>query len=455
MLNSVESKVGTFCLISTKTIRQGDTRESSLLRIRNANGQIYYARRRLTWPGKAAVVIAIVAISRKKIPIQSELDGESVSEISSFLIESSVDETPITLASNKNKSFLGSKILGMGFTFDDSKPSLTSIERMHEIMNKSPKSTIYIKPYIGGEQVNNQASFSASRYVIDFGELSESQARLHSELWEIVEQKVKPERMLLDELKYPRRFNEWWKHGDPASRLYSTIADCPRVLVANRAAAKYLIFSFVPANCVYADSLYVFSDSTFAHFAIVQSRVHELWARMFGTSMKDDLTYTGTKCYENYPFPEFIQILETSGQQYNDKRSATMMSLNMGLTKLSNRLNSPGDTTTEILHLRNLHAAMDRAVLEAYGWGDIVKLKTNEELYEFSGDFENDDGSEGSVRLNFTEEIRDEILRRLLALHAERFEAEQSQPKPEVKKISKPKPKKPKPPSGAGQSELF
>jgi len=96
-----------------------------------------------------------------------------------------------------------------------------------------------------------------------------------------------------------------------------------------------------------------------------------------------------------------------------------MVALQLGLTKLSNRLNSPDDLSPEVRRLRELHASMDKAVLDAYGWSDIKPV------YEFSGDYENEDGSLGSVRLNFTEEVRDEILRRLLALHAERLKAEQ------------------------------
>jgi hypothetical protein len=124
-----------------------------------------------------------------------------------------------------------------------------------------------------------------------------------------------------------------------------------------------------------------------------------------------------------------------------------MLALGLGLTPLGNRLNNPDDHSPEIIRLRELHAAMDKAVLDSYGWSDIVPA------YEFSGDYENEDGSAGSVRLNFTEEVRDEILRRLLALHAERLKAEQSAPPPAGKADTKAKkPKKSKDSSGP---ELF
>jgi len=435
---------GTMCLISTKTVRQGNTRESSLALIRKSGGEIYYAQRRLAWPGKAAVVIATIGISKGPSGLTATLDGKQVSRISSFLIDADVDDTPKSLTPNAGLSFQGSIVLGMGFTFDDENPSATPIARMYEILRNSPQSSPFVKIYVGGAQVNNQSDFKPERYIVDFGEMLPAEASRHGALWEILEAKVKPERALV---KREKNRDTWWQYAETRPGLRRAIEDHPRVLVANRAAAKYLTFSFVPSGCVYADSLYVFADPTYAHFAVVQSRVHEVWARMFGTSMKDDLCYTGTTCYENYPFPIPIPALETAGQVYSDERSRAMVALQLGLTKLSNRLNSPDDLSPEVRRLRELHASMDKEVLDAYDWSDIKPV------YQFSGDYENEDGSLGSVRLNFTEEVRDEILRRLLALHAERLKSEQvAVPDAGTTALKAKKPKKSKDSSGP---ELF
>jgi hypothetical protein len=435
---------GTMCLISTKTIREGNTRESSLALIRKAGGEIYHAQRRVAWPGKAAVVIATVGVSKGPSGVVPTLDGKPTGKISSFLIDAQVDDTPQALAPNVGRSFQGFIVLGMGFTFDDNNASATPISRMHEILRESPDSAPFIKVYVGGEQVNNQPLFKPERYTIDFGEMSSAEASRHQALWKILESKVKPERALV---KREKNRDIWWQYAETRPGLRRAIEGHPRVLVANCQAAKYITFSFVPSGCIYANSLYVFSDPSYAHFAVVQSRVHEVWARMFGTSMKDDLRYTGTTCYENYPFPAASDELEAAGERYNNERSAVLVKLQLGLTKLSNRLNSKDDHSLEMIRLRELHAAMDKAVLEAYGWSDIVPA------YEFSGDYENEDGSAGSVRLNFTEDVRDEILRRLLALHAERLKAEQSAA-PAAGKANT-KAKKPKKSKDSSGPELF
>ena len=124
-----------------------------------------------------------------------------------------------------------------------------------------------------------------------------------------------------------------------------------------------------------------------------------------------------------------------------------MKRLGLGLTKLINRVNCPDDMSADVIRLRNAWEQMDREVLLSYGWSDIVPA------YEFSGDYENEDGSAGSVRLNFTEEVRDEILRRLLALHAERLAAERAAtPAPEKAGA---KPKRPKKAKDSAGPDLF
>jgi hypothetical protein len=446
---------GTMNLIATKTVRQGQTREASLARIVADGGIIYCANRRLSWPGKAAVVIATVAIAKGDIIMARSLDGKDAKNISSFLIEAVVEATPGKLRANANRSFEGSKIYGGGFLFEDDSPSSTPISVMKEIMERFPECQAVVQAYVGGDQVNNQPVFKAERFAINFGEMNESQARRFRPLWDIVEAKVKPDRHSVEEgqtleekrAKYPRMVNEWWKYWNTRPNLYEAIAGAPRVLVANCAAAKFLTFSFLPPNCVYSNSLFVFADSSYAHFAAVQSRVHELWARMFGSSLEDRLRYTGTTCYENFPLPGLNDHLEGVGKEFYEVRSKEMESLSLGLTPLGNRINCPEDHASEVVRIRKLHAAMDKAVLDAYGWSDIVPA------YEFSGDYENEDGSVGSVRLNFTEEVRDEILRRLLALHAERIKAEQSAIPAAAK--SDTKAKKPKKSKDSSGPELF
>ena len=117
--------------------------------------------------------------------------------------------------------------------------------------------------------------------------------------------------------------------------------------------------------------------------------------------MKDASHYTPADCFEIFPFPAGVlehvaehctnddcqlTTLETAGREYYEFRAALMVRNNEGLTKTYNRFHDPDETSPDILKLRELHAAMDRAVLEAYGWHDLAETATCEFLLDYEDD---------------------------------------------------------------------
>ena len=103
-----------------------------------------------------------------------------------------------------------------------------------------------------------------------------------------------------------------------------------------------------------------------------------------------------------------------------------MVRNNEGLTKTYNRFHDPRRTSPDIRKLRELHAAMDRAVLDAYGWTDLRPT------CEFLLDYEEDEDDEAARpprrkkpwRYRWPDDFRDEVLARLLELNKERAEQE-------------------------------
>jgi hypothetical protein len=416
-------KGGSFGLIATNTIGQGDTRSTGLRWICSNGGAIYQATRRLKWPGMAAVVVSVVHVYRGAWRRRCVLDGREVPRITAFLFHGGGHENPSTLVANAGKSFLGSKVYGQGFTFDDSdKKGLASpLAEMQRLIAKDPRNAERIFPYIGGEEVNSSPTHSHHRYVINFGELSEAEARQWPDLMAIVEAKVKPERMKLNREGY-RRY--WWQHGEKRSELWRAIAGLERVLVIARV-GQHGVFTALPAGMVYSEQLIVFPLETHAAFCALQSRPHEIWARFFGSSMKDDLRYTPSDCFETFPFPVGWQQaprLEAAGEAYYAFRASLMQRNGEGLTKTYNRFHDPDEGSADIQRLRELHEAMDRAVLDAYGWRDVPTA------CDFLLDYEIDEESWGNKRkpwrYRWPEAVHDEVLARLLALNAERHQEE-------------------------------
>ncbi len=230
------------------------------------------------------------------------LNGRPVEQITAFLFHAGSNDDPERLLANQGKSFQGSIVLGMGFTFDDSNPDATPIAEMHRLIAENPKNAEVIFPYIGGEEVNSSPTHSHHRYVIDFFDRSEEECwQNYPDLMEIVKKKVKPER---DKQKRDALRVRWWQYAEKRPGLKQAIAPLERVLVTNSQASTYLSFIFYQPNVVFANSLNVFPLQKNSDFTVLQSRIHEVFARFFSSSLEDRLRYNPSDSFETFPFPE-------------------------------------------------------------------------------------------------------------------------------------------------------
>ncbi|MGA2703611.1 MAG: type IIL restriction-modification enzyme MmeI [Isosphaeraceae bacterium] len=354
---------------------------------------------------------------------------------------------------------MGSYVLGMGFTFDDTdtKGVASPITEMHRLIAKDPRNAEKIFPYIGGEEVNDSPTHAHHRYVINFGEMTEQEARNWPDLMRIVEERVNGTRG-------SHSTAEWWHFERLRPELYDAIRDLKRVLVISRV-GQAAAFAFLPAGTVYSEQTIVFADEMSSLFTLLQSRPHEVWARFFASSMKDDMRYTPSDCFETFPFPanfETHPTLESAGQSYYDFRASLMIRNNEGLTKTYNRFHDPDERSPDIFKLCELHAAMDRAVLDAYGWTDLKPA------CEFLLDYEDEEDQEPATsnqelptrrrrkpwRYRWPDDFRDEVLARLLELNRQRAEQERLSGAAAEAKSKKPR-KTAKKSADAGQQGLF
>ena len=421
---------GSFGLIATNTISQGDTREGGLREILRLGGTIYSARTRMKWPGLAAVTVSTVNVIKSHSLNDIALDGKAVSRISAYLLMGDSDDSPFRLTSNPYFS-LGCKIYGQGFLFDDEDPNCTPIEVMNRILSEHPEYASHVLPYIGGEELNSHPRQMHSRYAINLSDVQEEvDLARWADLRQIVISKVRPERELLgsnpNNVPLKRR---WWAYQAHRPELFGLLKGKERALCHARV-SQYLAFAFLPARMIFSEQLVVFDIDSMASFAVLQSRVHELWARFFASSLEDRLRYTPSDCYETFPLPNDLQVdstLQAIGCEYYDFRASLMIGNNEGLTKTYNHFHDPDERSPDIAKLRELHAAMDRAVLDAYGWTDLKP--TCKFLLDYEEDEDDDDESGGRRRkkpwrYRWPDEFRDEVLARLLELNRQRAEME-------------------------------
>jgi hypothetical protein len=207
-----------------------------------------------------------------------------------------------------------------------------------------------------------------------------------------------------------------------------------RAVIARSRIGNAFAFTFLPSRIVMNEKTVIFPFDGYAPFAALQSRTHEVWAVFFSSTLKDDLQYTPSDCFETFPFPdrwETNQSLEAAGREYYEFRAALMVRNDEGLTKTYNRFHDPDELSEDIKELRELHATMDVAVFRAYGWEDIVPRCECKFLLDYEDeDIDEEDGKASKrkkpYRCRWPDEHRDEVLARLLKLNAERAEEERA-----------------------------
>ena len=328
--------------------------------------------------------------------------------ISSFLFESEVDIEPQRLARNADGAFEGMTPYSAGFT-------IAANDLEHGDRSSEPA----VFPYIGGKELNSDPSVSPSAAIIFFQNFP---LGMVGEKWphllQIVEQRVKPDRALrsAEVARAP-----WWLFWRPRMRLWKRLQALPCAFVRSRVSSHHAI-ARISTPVIPDTSLVVFPTDQWSFFSIFQSRVHEVWARYFSSSMRDDMRYTPSDCFETYPILQNDnESLEEQGREYYQVRSELMMARQEGLTTTYNVFHDPAVAKGDIQHLRDLHHAMDVAVLAAYGWNDLARSATCEFLTE---DNEQDYRYQG--RLFWPAPFREEVLARLLKLNAERAANEQA-----------------------------
>jgi len=420
LAGSLLSPIGTAGLIATKSIAESDTRSSSLAILVQGGFTIYGADTAMEWPGAAMVKVSVLHFGRR-LPEGTlvELDGKPVKFINSRLRAQEELPPPIVLLANVGRAFIGSKIMGQGFI-------VSGVER-EWLIEQDSKNAQLIEPYIGGDDLSSTPTGNPSRFVINFGRRSVEEAAGWPHLLRIVEERVRPERMAAKDhplAAHGKRY--WWQFGSRVEGLHTAIEPLTRCLAISRV-SKYVAFRFCATRTVVSEAVIVVADDTQAAFALLESQVHSFWVLQNASFLNEEVRYTPSDCFETFPFPisyETNPSLEAAGREYDEFRSALMVRNNEGLTKIYNRFHHPEETASDILHLRELHAAMDATVLTAYGWTDILPGCKCQFLLDYEDE---EDGEEFTSRkkkkpwrYRWPDEMRDEVLARLLKLNAER-----------------------------------
>jgi hypothetical protein len=387
-------------LLATNTIAQGDTREVGLDQLCVAGWVIPRAWKSRPWPGDATLEIAQVWLRRGGWDGLATLDGLAVDGITPSLDpRSRVGGAAYRLAGNASKSFIGSLINGTGF--------LLTPREAEELLRSDPTTVDVLFPYLTGQDLNSMPDQSPARWVINFHDWPLERAQEYSQCLEIVRERVKPHRDSVRRKAYRER---WWQFAERGVDLYRTIKGLDRVIVI-AAVSKTLTPIFVSTGMVFNHKTVVFAYDDYGHLGLLTSTFHWWWVVKNTSTLRTDINYSPTDCFETFPQPDVSEELARVAKALDEHRGPLMLARNEGLTKTYNRVHSPDESTSDVEELRRLHVELDHAVAAAYGWDD---LNLDHGFHE----------TPQGIRYTIGPVARVEALDRLLELNHDRYAAE-------------------------------
>lgn len=322
----------------------------------------------------------------------------------------------LPLQANKGLAYMGMIPLGEGFWIDS--------DRAKALMDEDgPELAPHVREYRNGRDV-----LYAPRgiFALDFFGLDEQTLRQRfpaSYQWLL--ERAKPARAN-DKRKSYRDY--WWYFAEARPALRNAIADLPRY-IGTTETAKHRIFVFIDSSVLPDQKVRVIALAGSESLAVLSSAVHVGWSLKTGGTLEDRPVYNGSRCFDPFPFPtpteaqaERIRTLAEQLDAHRKRQQAAHPGLTLtGMYNVLEALREGRELSAKergihgeglVSVLRQIHDELDAAVLEAYGWADLLP-----DLRIAHG---NESAPSGDSRVEARRRFDEAVLERLVALNAER-----------------------------------
>jgi hypothetical protein len=371
-------------LITTKSIAQGQNR-SIIEAAQYAGATVTWAIPNHPWiddTGGAAVRVAMTVLSNGgalarwfEVDDRGEIvQGQVVERLNSDLSPhadiASASKAP--LLSNAGVCSDGVKLHGSGF--------ILSPEEASELINTDEQVKDVVRPYRNGRDV---AQRSRGLWVIDFGMRDESEAKAYHRPYQIVRDRVKPQR---DANNDRSTREKWWNFGRNREEFRPALDRTARFIVTVDT-ARHRYFLFMPPETVCDDKLVCVALQDSFSLGVLSSAIHAAWATAAGgrLGVGNDPVYVKTRCFDAFPFPDAGDALRArigfaAERLDQHRKSALARDVRVTMTGMYNvveklRSGEPLLPKERKIHevaacdiLRDLHDELDGLVAEAYRW---------------------------------------------------------------------------------------
>ena len=270
---------------------------------------------------------------------------------------------------------------------------LSNIEAA-EILHADIRNRDVLHPFLIGRDMLTNGQ--PSEWVIDFQERTVLEASAYRVPFARIQKLVLPTRQQKAEegksadgkqRSHHKQFLKyWWRHSFDRPEMIRRLDSMPRYIVCSDT-TKRPIFAFISSSVRPDHKLRVFSFADDYSFGILQSHAHWLWFVTKCSKLKSDFNYTSSTVFDTFTWPQApteqqIAAIAAAGREIRRIRDTALATLPGGLRALYRTLDLPGKNP-----LRDAHAALDQAVLAAYGFS--AKKDLLEQLLALNGEVAN------------------------------------------------------------------
>jgi type I restriction-modification system DNA methylase subunit len=287
-----------FAFVSTNSICQGEQVALIWPRVLSNNLEIGFAHQSFKWSnnakGKAAVIVIVVGVrnkSNKRKEIYKEKHCSVVSNISAYL---TAGKTSYIVRRSKPIFRQLPAIVYGNLINDDGNLVLNEAEK-NKLIKSNPHAEIYIKQYIGSKEylrgVLRYCLYISDEELRNAIKIPEIKKRLDAVT---AHRSKSTEESTKAIAPYPNRF-----YFQSFNNTESIII--PRTSSQSR---EYIPMGFLSADMIISDAASAVYEASPWVFGIVSSMMHMVWVRAVAGRMKTDYRYSGSICYNTFPFPQ-------------------------------------------------------------------------------------------------------------------------------------------------------
>ena len=346
-----------YAFVTTNSISQGEQVAMLWKPIFDLGLEIFYARTSFKWSNNAkynaAVTVAIIGVGNKNntqklLFNEQENKAYKVDTITPYL--SAADNVIVAKTYNIPQGLPKAEFGCMPY---DNGHLLLSESEKNSLLEKYPKSDIFIKRIMGSQEFLNDIR----RYCLwiddDKREEAENIPPLRERIAATKDFRLNESK---DGASLANRSHQFREHyvinGDSKGKVIIPSVSSERRI--------YIPIGYVDKDTVISNLAFAVYGAEKWLFALLTSKMHNLWVRTVGGRLKTDYRYSATLCYNTFPFPK----LATAEKEELERHAQNILNIrdenfDMTLGEMYNPESMPEE-------LREAHHQLDLAVERIY-----------------------------------------------------------------------------------------